>query len=86
VPTSDEALNLEAPPVPARTPTITNTSNAAICETKTHTFTESGLQLEYLICRTPHEYNVRTPYGPCLPPKVCLCASEVLFSVRLQTF
>ena len=82
MPTSDEALNLEAPPMPTRIPTITNTSNVSIYETKTHTLVTSGLQLEHLICRTAHEYNVRHPYGPCLPPKVCLCAPEVLFSVR----
>ena len=32
----------------ARTPTITNTSNAAEYETKAHTFTESGLHLFYV--------------------------------------
>ena len=64
----------------------TNTSNAAMYETKTRTLITSGLQLEHLICRTAYEYNVGTPYGPCTPSEVGLCAPEKLFSVRLKTF
>ena len=64
----------------------TNTSTAVIYETMTHIPTTSGLQLEYLICRTAYEYNVRTPYGPCTPSEVGLCLPEKLPIVRLQTF
>jgi hypothetical protein len=65
----------------------TNTSNAGIYVTLSEvSMVNVVYTFKHLICRTDHEYNAPMGSGPCLPPKVCLCVPEKLFSVRLQTF